>query len=93
MRLTSRYLTLACLLIAFCARDSEALFANESISPNLVFICADQWRGQALGFLGKEKVLTPQLDPIPVTDWPASHWYWIKLLATIPYAVRIEPCL
>ena len=32
--------------------------------PNLVFIMADQWRGQALGFLGQEKVATPHLDAL-----------------------------
>ena len=30
--------------------------------PNLVFIMADQWRGQALGYKGIEPVITPNLD-------------------------------
>lgn len=30
--------------------------------PNLVFIMADQWRGQALGYKGIEPVMTPNLD-------------------------------
>lgn len=30
--------------------------------PNLLIILADQWRGQALGFEGKEPVMTPSLD-------------------------------
>ena len=30
--------------------------------PNIVVILTDQWRGQALGYLGKEKVKTPSLD-------------------------------
>ncbi|MED6335007.1 MAG: sulfatase, partial [Planctomycetota bacterium] len=30
--------------------------------PNLLFLLADQWRGQALGFVGQEKVMTPHLD-------------------------------
>ena len=30
--------------------------------PNLLIILADQWRGQALGFEGKEPVKTPYLD-------------------------------
>ena len=30
--------------------------------PNIVIIIADQWRGQAIGFIGKEKVKTPFLD-------------------------------
>ena len=35
---------------------------EKSESPNLVFIMADQWRGDALGCLGKEPVQTPHLD-------------------------------
>lgn len=31
-------------------------------TPNLVFIMADQWRGDALGTIGREPVLTPCLD-------------------------------
>lgn len=30
--------------------------------PNLVFIMADQWRGEAIGYLGIEPVRTPNLD-------------------------------
>lgn len=36
--------------------------ALKSKKPNVVIILADQWRGQAMGFLGKEKVQTPFLD-------------------------------
>lgn len=32
--------------------------------PNLVFIMADQWRGDALGCIGKEPVKTPNLDQL-----------------------------
>lgn len=32
--------------------------------PNLLIVLVDQWRGQALGFEGKEKVLTPNLDAL-----------------------------
>jgi len=31
-------------------------------APNLVFVFADQMRGSAMGFLGEEPVLTPNLD-------------------------------
>lgn len=31
-------------------------------SPNLVFIMTDQWRGDAMGCMGKEPVQTPNLD-------------------------------
>lgn len=36
--------------------------AQQKQRPNLVFIMADQWRGDALGYLGKEPVKTPNLD-------------------------------
>lgn len=36
--------------------------AQKAKQPNLVFIMADQWRGQALGYLGQEPVITPNLD-------------------------------
>jgi hypothetical protein len=36
--------------------------------PNLLFVFPDQWRGQALGFLGEEPVLTPHLDRF-ATPW------------------------
>jgi arylsulfatase A-like enzyme len=32
--------------------------------PNIVFIVADQWRGDALGLLGREAVQTPNLDAL-----------------------------
>lgn len=32
--------------------------------PNLLFIMADQWRGEALGCLGIEPVITPSLDSL-----------------------------
>ena len=32
---------------------------DKNESPNLVFIMADQWRGDALGCLDKEPVQTP----------------------------------
>lgn len=35
---------------------------QEPQSPNLVFIMADQWRGDALGSIGTEPVQTPHLD-------------------------------
>ncbi len=35
---------------------------NESERPNLIFIYPDEMRGSAMGFLGEEPVLTPNLD-------------------------------
>ena len=55
------YLTNWLLALALGCHFASAQ-AEEIASPNLLFICADQWRGQALGFLGQEPVLTPNLD-------------------------------
>jgi len=33
-------------------------------TPNLVFIMADQYRGDAIGCIGKEPVKTPHLDKL-----------------------------
>lgn len=38
--------------------------AQQQRHPNIVVILTDQWRGQALGFMGKEKVFTPHLDAL-----------------------------
>ena len=49
-------------------------------TPNLVFIMADQYRGDAIGCIGKEPVKTPHLDKLrtasgraPVSR-PRSGW-------------------
>jgi arylsulfatase A-like enzyme len=39
-----------------------AVRPNASRRPNLLFVFPDQMRGQALGFLGEDPVLTPNLD-------------------------------
>ena len=61
MRLTSNLAVLC--LVAFLASsltaNGEEKFAQR---PNLVFVFADQMRGSAMGFLGDEPVLTPNLD-------------------------------
>lgn len=41
---------------------SNMAVAQGTGHPNLVFIMADQWRGQALGYKGIEPVITPNLD-------------------------------
>lgn len=48
--------TLLPLCMTSCAETQEVQ------SPNLVFIMADQWRGDALGGIGTEPVQTPHLD-------------------------------
>lgn len=48
-------------LPAFVATQAIAQSENPS-PPNLLFIMADQWRGDAIGCIGKEPVKTPCLD-------------------------------
>ena len=49
--------------LIFCSLGfSSLLGAQAQDKPNLVFIMADQWRGNALGCIGKEPVKTPNLD-------------------------------
>ena len=53
-------------LLAFgnvlCAADSSAPAASGK--PNILFIIADQWRAQALGYSGDPNVQTPHLDAL-----------------------------
>lgn len=50
--------------IISCAPSSSTTSKKDPPAkrPNVLIILADQWRGQAIGFLGKEKVQTPFLD-------------------------------
>ena len=47
----------SCIVLSFKPQKG-----NEPDRPNLVFIFPDQLRAQALGFMGKEPVRTPNLD-------------------------------
>ena len=50
-------------LLATALFSAQATTAAEPEKhPNLVFVFADQMRGQAMGFLGQEPVITPNLD-------------------------------
>lgn len=66
--------------------------------PNVVIILADQWRGQAMGYLGKEKVQTPNIDSFAkegltlsqmVSNYPVCSPARAMLL-TGTYPVKIE---
>ena len=51
--------------VAIAADCSSVLAsANKKRKPNLVFVFPDEMRGTAMGFLGKEPVLTPNLDAL-----------------------------
>ncbi len=64
MNRTTLILALGLSLFADLAAGSESSFlqTDEPPSPNLLFVIADQWRGQALGFLEEDPVVTPHLD-------------------------------
>lgn len=47
-----------------CLMIGQAGSGQAQEKPNLVFIMADQWRGDALGCVGKEPVMTPNLDAL-----------------------------
>lgn len=51
------------LLTASLPLLSAAVLAQDK-QPNLVFIMADQWRGDAVGYNGTEPVQTPHLDKL-----------------------------
>lgn len=50
------------LLLTSCLCINATQAQKKIETPNLVFIMADQWRGQAIGCLGQEPVQTPNLD-------------------------------
>ncbi|MDR3260616.1 MAG: sulfatase [Tannerella sp.] len=50
------------------APQAEAQKPGEK--PNLVFVFCDQWRRQALGYMGEDPVFTPNLDKF--ASWSAS---------------------
>ncbi|SEM72613.1 Arylsulfatase A [bacterium A37T11] len=42
----------------------SGVMAQEALRPNIIYILTDQWRGQALGFLHQEPVITPTIDSL-----------------------------
>lgn len=50
------------ILLTSCLCINATQAQKKIETPNLVFIMADQWRGQAIGCLGLEPVQTPNLD-------------------------------
>lgn len=49
------------ILFVICLAISCSAFAQNQ-KPNLLIIINDQWRGEAMGYTGKEPVKTPNLD-------------------------------
>ncbi len=50
--------------IAFLSVLSASVSGQDRKAPNVVFILADEWRGQDLGYNGNKDVLTPNLDKL-----------------------------
>lgn len=53
------FMMIKCYAITFDSLDQK-----KSSPPNVVFILADQWRAQEVGYMGNENVLTPNLDAL-----------------------------
>lgn len=47
--------------------------------PNLVFVFADQWRRQAIGMLGEDSVITPNID-----DFTKESMFFDNAISTFP---------
>jgi arylsulfatase A-like enzyme len=60
MKKSPLLLSLLLYLIA-CGSAPEEDEAEERM-PNLIFVLADQWRGEAVGYAGNNDILTPNLD-------------------------------
>ena len=76
-------------VIALGARTRAAKTPDASDRPNLVFVFADQMRGQALGLLKEDPVITPHLDrfaaeslvlPHAVSNYPVCSPYRAMLM-------------
>lgn len=56
-------LTLVFYVILFsCSEKTPEVEQEVNTKPNLVFILADQWRSEAVGYAGNQDVITPNLD-------------------------------
>ena len=49
-------------LVALAAASGSATAAETPPPPNVLFVFADQWRADALGYTGDPNVKTPNLD-------------------------------
>ena len=80
--------------------DTGRLSAKSAVKrPNLVFVFPDQMRGQAMGFLKEEPVITPRLDrfadeslvlPQAVSNYPVCSPYRAMLMSgRYPHANKV----
>jgi len=47
--------------------------AAQATAPNILYVFPDQWRRQALGFMGQDPVLTPHLDRFAAESLVLTH--------------------
>ncbi len=68
---------------------SVPAFARQSERPNVIFVFADQWRGQDVGYAGNPDVVTPNIDKLAsesvvfenaVSNMPVSTPYRASML-------------
>lgn len=52
------------LSVTSCSSSRKNGGSSEPSHPNLLILIADQWRGEALGFLHEDPVMTPHLDSL-----------------------------
>lgn len=64
MNRATTYFFKASLVILGLLASQIAVAQESNKKPNFVFIMVDQWRGQAMGFLGIEPVITPNIDAL-----------------------------
>lgn len=63
----STYLYALVIFLFFGENTDSSIFQNrqertQQVKPNLVFILADQWRAQEMGYAGNTQIKTPNLD-------------------------------
>jgi len=57
-------ITVLSIIFANCFGASFAQSKEVASKPNIVFVFADQWRGEAMGYAGNKDVITPNLDKL-----------------------------
>ena len=84
----------AALLMSGCAE-------KKTEKPNLIFVFPDQMRGRAMGFIGQEPVVTPNLDKFSdeslvlseaICNYPISSPFRAMMLTgKYPLSIFINP--
>ena len=82
-----------------CIHQRQLSVKSAARRPNLVFVFPDQMRGQAMGFLKEEPVITPRLDrfaeealvlPQAVSNYPVCSPYRAMLMSgRYPHANKV----